>query len=155
MIKSSVKFLLYFVLLFSYELLPQPKELTVELIQTNKDFFGKNLSGVQWFSGGEKFSFLKRDSETKATAIYEHDVKTGDEKILVSGNDLKLKPGDKPFGIQNYEWLPNEKYILFTGTLPARSLKTGGAFYIYEIAKKKFFELASSEKTQQNASFSP
>ncbi|MFA6978377.1 MAG: S9 family peptidase [Ignavibacteriaceae bacterium] len=155
MIKSSIKYLLYFVLFLSFELLPQPKELTVELIQTNKDFFGKNLSGVQWFSGGEKFSFLKRDPAAKATAIYEHDCKTGEEKILVPGNDLKLKPEDQPFSIQNYEWLPNEKYILFTGTLPARSLKTGGAFYIYEIAQKKFFELASSEKKQENARFSP
>ncbi len=153
--KFSFNTLLLLLFIFCFELLPQPKELTVELIQTNRDFFGKNLSGVQWFSGGEKFSFLKRDPETKAMAIYEHDCKTGDEKILVSGSDLKLKPEDPPFTIQNYEWLPNEKYILFTGTLPARSLKTGGAFYIYEIAKKKFIELASSEKTQENATFSP
>ena len=153
--KFSFNTLLLFFLVFCFELLPQQKELTVELIQTNRDFFGKNLIGVQWFSGGDKFSFLKRDPVAKATAIYEHDCKTGEEKILVSGNDLKLKPEDQPFVIQNYEWLPNEKYILFTGTLPARSLKTGGAFYIYEIAKKKFFELASSEKTQENARFSP
>jgi len=153
--KFSFNAALLFFFIFCFETLPQQKELTVELIQTNRDFFGKNLSGVQWFSGGEKFSFLKRDPAAKAAAIYEHDCKTGEEKILVSGNDLKLKPEDQPFAIQNYEWLPNEKYLLFTGTLPARSLKTGGAFYIYEIAKKKFFELASSEKTQENARCSP
>ena len=153
--KSPFGALLLFFFIFCLELLPQQKELTIELIQTNRDFFGKNLSGVQWFSGGDKFSFLKRDPVAKATAIYEHDCKTGEEKILVSGDDLKLNPDDKPFMIQNYEWLPNEKYILFTGTLPARSLKTGGAFYVYEVAAKKFFELASSEKTQENATFSP
>jgi len=153
--KFSFNTLFLFFIVFCFELLPQPKELTVELIQTNRDFFGKNLSGVQWFSGGDKFSFLKRDPAAKATAIYEHDVKTGEEKILISGNDLKLKREDQPFSIQNYEWLLNEKYILFTGTLPARSLKTGGAFYIYEIAKKRFFEHASSEKKQENARFSP
>lgn len=153
--KSLLSTLLFSFFIFCFELLPQPKELTIELIQTNRDFFGKNLNGVQWFSGGEKFSFLKRDPIAKATAIYEHDCKTGEEKILVSGNDLKLKPEDPPFSIQNYEWLPNEKYILFTGTLPARSLKTGGAFYIYEIASKKFFLLADSEQEQENATVSP
>lgn len=155
MTKSPMSPLFFSLFIFCLELLPQPKELTVELIQTNRDFFGKNLNGVQWFSGGEKFSFLKRDPAAKATAIYEHDIKTGEEKILVSGNDLKLKPEDQPFSIQNYEWLPNEKHILFTGTLPARSLKTGGAFYIYEIAAKKFFLLADSEQEQENAIVSP
>jgi len=153
--KSPFGALLLFFFIFCFEILPQQKELTVELIQTNRDFFGKNLNGVQWFSGGEKFSFLKRDPETKTTAIYEHDIKSGEEKILISGNDLKLNPEDPPFMIQNYEWLPNEKNILFTGTLPARSLKTGGAFYIYEIAKKKFFQLAASEKEQEDVRFSP
>ncbi|MFA4924274.1 MAG: S9 family peptidase, partial [Ignavibacteriaceae bacterium] len=153
--RSPLGALLFFYFIFCLEIISQQKELTIELIQTNRDFFGKNLSGVQWFSGGEKFSFLKRDPEAKATAIYEHDIKTGEEKILVSVNDLKLKTEDQPFVIQNYEWLPNEKYILFTGTLPARSLKTGGAFYIYEIAKKRFFQLAVSEIEQENARFSP
>ncbi len=153
--KSSMSTLLFFLFIFNFEHLPQPKELTVELIQTNRDFLGKNLTGVQWFSGGEKFSFLKKDPAAKANAIYEHDCKTGEEKILVSGNDLKLKPEDKPFSIQNYVWVPNEKYILFTGTLPARSLKTGGAFFLYEIAAKKFFLLADSEQEQENATVSP
>jgi len=141
--------------LFCSAAFSQQKELTVDLIQSNRDFYGKNLSGVQWFDGGEKFSFLKRDPETKSTSIYEHIVVTGEEKVLISGNDLKISPDDKPFVIQNYEWLPNDKYILFTGMLPARALKTGGAFYIYDVAAKKFFLLADSEQEQENASFSP
>jgi len=81
MIKSLLSTLLFSLFIFCFELLPQHKELTVESIQTNRDFFGKNLSGVQWFSGGDKFSFLKRDPAAKATAIYEHDCKTGEESF--------------------------------------------------------------------------
>jgi len=153
--KSSLVLVLLVFYGFCFESFPQQKELTIDLIQTNRDFFGKSLNGVQWFAGGEKFSFLKREPETKTTSIYAHDCKTGEEKILVSGTDLKLTPDAKPFVIQNYEWLPNEKYILFTGTLPARSLKTGGAFYIYEIDAKRFFQLADSEQEQENVTASP
>jgi dipeptidyl-peptidase 4 len=133
----------------------QKKEYTVDIIQRNRDFYGKTLVNVQWYAAGEKYSYLKIDTATSRPAIFTHDVKTGEDKILVSGNDLKLNEDAEPFLIQNYSWSPDEKYILFTGVLSARTLKTGGAFYIYNISDKKFFLLANSEQEQMNAQFSP
>lgn len=142
-------------ILFITVCVAQTKDLSVESIYSNRDFFGKGLSGVQWFDGGEKYSFMKMDPETKAISIFQHNVKTGAEGILISANQLKINEDDKPLSIQNYSWSPDERYVLFTGVLFARSIKTGGTFYIYDTWKKNFFVLAESDEEQVNATFSP
>ncbi|HEX2962883.1 MAG TPA: S9 family peptidase [Ignavibacteriales bacterium] len=144
--------LLYFTISVSC-LYSQPSSLTVEDLYTNRAFYGSSLKGVQWFDGGNKFSYLA--SKDAAVSIYQHDVKSGEEKEVVSGNDLKLESGDKPFQIQNYTWSPDGRYLLFTGVLPARRTKSGGTFYIYDTKDKRFFLLAQSDKEQSNAQFSP
>lgn len=136
----------------SIVIFPQKKEYTVEAIQYLKENASKSLNEIQWIAKGEKYSFIKYDTGSSSTAIFVTDVRTGEEKLFVSGDDLKL--GGSAFNIQNYSWSPDEKYILFTGTLTARSLKTGGAFYIYDVKEKKFFLLADSGE-QMNANFSP
>lgn len=149
----SIAILLYFVISVSY-LSAQPKSLTVEDLYTNRAFSGKSLRGVQWFDNGSKFSYLAHNGAS-GMAIFQHDVMTGEEKPVVSGSDLKLRPEDEPFQIQNYSWSPGGRYILFTGVLPARRTKSGGTFYIYDMKDKKFFLLAQSDKEQSNAQFSP
>jgi len=153
-IRSSIFLLILFAFLATAQ-----KQLTVEEIFTNGIFYGNPLVGVKWFDGGKKFSFLKYDESSSTISLFEHDVETGKEKVLVSGNKLNpITAGDEAeesFVIKNYEWSPDEKYILFTGLLPARSVKTGGTFYLYDLESDKFFLLAESEEEQVNAQFSP
>jgi len=153
-IRSSIFLLILFAFLATAQ-----KQLTVEEIFTNGIFYGNPLVGVKWFDGGKKFSFLKYDESSSTISLFEHDVETGKEKVLVSGNKLNLvaagDEAEESFVIKNYEWSPDEKYILFTGLLPARSVKTGGTFYLYDLENDKFFLLAESEEEQVNAQFSP
>ncbi len=155
MLKKISLAIINVLILFSTVCITQTKEFSVESIYSNRDFFGKGLSGVQWFDGGEKYSFMKMDPEAKAVSIFQHIIKTGAEEILISANQLKINEDDKPFSIQNYSWSPDERYVLFTGVLFARSIKTGGTFYIYDTWKKNFFILAESDEEQVNATFSP
>jgi dipeptidyl-peptidase-4 len=147
--------LISLIILLSFRLFPQKKEFTVDVITSGKEFRGKSIVAMQWFEEGNKFSFMKRNPLNNKIDIFQHDVKTGEESILVSSDDLKEKPEDQPFVITNYQWSPNNKYILFTGLLPARKVKSGGAFYIYDVQSKKFFVLAESDEQQMNALFSP
>jgi dipeptidyl-peptidase-4 len=133
----------------------QLTKLTVDDVFTNRSFAPKSIMGLQWFDNGNSYSFLKMNPETKSMDLYRHDLKSGEEKVIVSGSELKLKEGDAPFVIRNYEWSPNGRFILFTGMLPARSLKSGGTFYLFDFTEKKFFLLAESEQEQINAQFSP
>lgn len=133
----------------------QVKELTVQEIFSNRSFFPRGFGNVKWISDAEKYSYTKFDTESKSMSIYVYDIKNDIEELLVKGSDLKPSGSEEPIVMTNYEWSPDEKYILFTGSLPARSLKTGGAFYIYDVEKKIIVHSVESEHEQINISFSP
>jgi dipeptidyl-peptidase-4 len=133
----------------------QLKKFTIDDVFTNRSFAPKSIMGLQWFDNGNSYSFLKMNPETKSMDMWQHNLKSGEEKVIVSGSELKLKEEDAPFVIRNYEWSPNGRFILFTGMLPARSLKSGGTFYLFDFSEKNFFLLAESEQEQINAQFSP
>jgi len=149
-LKKIVCFVLL-IMFISSALYSQKKEYTVEAVEKLKRVAAKSLEELKWIDGGNKFTRLKNDSLTGGKAVFVYDLKTGTESVLVGKNNLKT---DSPFEIDNYEWSPNEKYILFTGKLAARTLKTGGTFYIYDLAQKKLSVLSSGGE-QMNAVFSP
>ncbi|MGE5400173.1 MAG: S9 family peptidase [Ignavibacteriales bacterium] len=151
--KRAFNAFIFFVIVITGYLSAQPRSLTVEDIYTNRAFFGNTLKEVQWFDHGNKYSYLKNSGS--APAIYQHDVLTGQEKLVVSADNLRLEQTEKPLQIQNYTWSPDNRYMLFTGVLPARRLKTGGTFYLYDLKEKRFFVLAESEEEQSNVKFSP
>ncbi|MEI7811725.1 MAG: S9 family peptidase [Ignavibacteria bacterium] len=146
---------LFTVFLSLTTLYAQRKELSVDLIYNSRVFTVNQLHGVQWSGDGNKYLFLKPDTATECTAIYQYDVVSGEESLFITGDELKIKETDEPFVIMNYIFSPDGGSILFTGILPARRLKTGGAFYIYNIKAKKFSLLAQSGEEQSNARFSP
>ena len=83
----------------------------------------------------------------------EHDVKSGKESILFSDSEFQKQLDN--FSIYNYIWSPDEKYILFTGLLPARSVKSGGDFYVFDVEHKKLILKVESDLEQENIKFSP
>lgn len=149
--KISVLGLVLFLIFNSAFSLAQNQEYTVEAVEKLKRIAAKTLEEIKWIESGQKFTSLKTDTLTGSKAVFVYDVKTGVEKVLVGKKDLNA---DASFEIENYEWSPNEKYILFTGKLTARTLKTGGTFYIYDLAAKKLSVLAQGGN-QMNALFSP
>lgn len=152
----SYKLKLIFIVFISHVILfPQHKKLTINDIFTNSGFRAKSITGFKWIDNGNKYSYTRYDSEKAVYSIYEHDIISGDEKEIISGERLKLSEEDKPLMVRNYEWSSDERYVLFTGLLPARSTKTGGVFYIYDTKEESFFLLAESEEHQVNAKFSP
>jgi dipeptidyl-peptidase-4 len=131
-------------------LIPQTKKLTIDDIYTNSGLRSKSISGLKWFDNGDKFSFLKYEEN----AIYEHNVSTGEEKKIISGDELKT-PGGEEISLRNYEWSPDDKFLLITGLIPARSAKSGGTFYVYNLNERKFQLIIESEQEQVNIHFSP
>jgi dipeptidyl-peptidase 4 len=129
------------------------KEFTLEDIFSGK-FSSKSVRGFQWIEGGEAYSYLETDTAKKQTDLWSYDVSTGKKKKIVDAAKLVLKEGDKPFAIQNYFWSPDEKQLLFTGSLMARSQKTGGNFYLYDLRMEAFKQLTETDQEQMNAKFS-
>lgn len=146
---------LLLIVLFQFQSSGQKKVFFVEDIYSKREFYGSSLRSVQWFDDGNKFSFIKYDSTSKSMAIFQYDVLTDEENVLISSNELKIPNSDETITIMNYKWSPNEKYVLFTDLLPARDIKSGGTFYIYDLVNKNIIRVIKSEQEQMNAVFSP
>ena len=146
--------LLQLIILIQVQVFSQIKKLSVEDIYSNSEFYPEKLKEFHWFDKGNKFSYLKEETGSFSTAIYQHDIATGEEKVLVSRNQLETVDGDS-LKINAYEWSRDNKYILFTGTIPARKIKTGGNFYIYDVSKEKIIYSMESNEEQENIHFSP
>ena len=131
------------------------KDFTIEDVFVKGKFSPKGIRGFQWIEKGKAYSYLETDTSAKQTDIWRADVGSGKKTKLVDAGALVLKKGDKPFSVQNYTWSPDGGRVLFTGTLTARSLKTGGNFFLYDLGSKKFRQLTDSPEEQLNVRFSP
>ncbi len=131
------------------------KEFTVDDIYASRKFSSGGFRSIRWMEGGKASSYLLTDTTAKSTDIWRYDVASGDTSVLVRGSSLKLPGAEAPISIQNYTFSPDERSILFTGTLAARSLKTGGNFYIYVRDDGEFRQLTNSTEEQVNVKFSP
>lgn len=144
-------FILCFLASISYT---QTKKLTVKDAVSNRIFRSNSLVGVKWIDGGKKFSYIKYDFEKKQSMLMEYEAATGIEKEIIAENDL-VERNNSSYHINTYMWSPDEKYLLFSGVLPARSVKTGGSFYIVNVLDKSTVLYLESEQEQANVKFSP
>ncbi len=130
------------------------KEFTVEDIYSSRKFTSERFRSMHWIEGGKAASYLETDTATKTTDIWRYDVADGSMKVMVPGAGLKLPGADEPIKVQNYIFSRDERKILFTGTLTARRLKTGGDFYLWDRDRKTLKQLTDSKDEQLNVKFS-
>ena len=131
------------------------KEFTLEDLFVGSKFSGKGISGFRWYDGGKSFTYLETDTSSQLNDIWKCDVSSGVRSKIVRAADLVVKKGAAPFSIGNYAWSPDEKSILFTGTLTARRMKSGGNFFLYDLSRKTFKQLTQTDLEQMNIKFSP
>jgi dipeptidyl-peptidase-4 len=131
------------------------KELTLEDIFNSTKFAQKSLRSVTWMQDGKAFLFLQTDTTKKQTDIWKYDVTSGKRTLIVDASKLVLNDSDKAFKISNYILSPDAKKILFTGVVPARSMKSGGNFYIYDLQTEVFQQLTDTQAEQMNVKYSP
>jgi dipeptidyl-peptidase-4 len=131
------------------------RELTLRDIFSSNKFRGKSLGEIHWMNDGKRFSYLDFDTVSKSRSIWLYSVKTKSRLLFLNGSELREEASDSGFSISNYIWSPNEDKILFTGIVPARTLESGGNFYLYDLASKKFSQITNSNEEQKNVAFSP
>ncbi len=159
--RSYSRFVLYGFLVFAVlgpknlPAQPKPKEFTIDDIFVSGKFTPKSIRGFQWMEHGKSYSYLETDTAKKQTDIWKYEISSGKKVKIVDGSKLILSEGEKPFSIQNYFWSPDEKMLLFTGSLVARSLKTGGNIFLYDMSSGRFKQLTHSEQNQMNFKFNP
>ena len=143
------------IIIISANIFAQKSKITLDDIFPNKVYKPAGIGAVQWRKDESAYTFVKFNKESKSVEIYEHNIASGVETPLVEASSLKVEGSDKPVALSNYKWSPDEKYIMITGVLPARALKSGGSFYIYDATSKNIIRSVESEKEQENIEFSP
>ncbi len=129
-------------------------KLTLEdIFKTPK--FRLNFLSKQWLPNEDAYTTLKYDSLSKSMAIFKYDLKTGKEEQIVSYAQLDSQIPNFSKNINAYFFSPDKRYILFTGSLPARRLKTGGNFYLYDIKTKTLKQITDTDEPQAIIKFSP
>jgi dipeptidyl-peptidase-4 len=150
--KAKLNFILL-ILIFILPLQAQKKLTLEDIFKTNK--FRTNFLFKQWLAGEDAYTTLKYDSLTKSMAIFKYDLKTAKDEKIVSYAQLDSQIENFSKNVSAYFFSPDKRYILFTGSLPARRLKTGGNFYLYDTQSKILKQITNTEEQQAIIKFSP
>lgn len=150
--KARLNFLLL-ILIFILPLQAQKKLTLEDIFKTNK--FRTNFLFKQWLADEDAYTTLKYDSLTKSMAIFKYDLKTAREEKIVSYAQLDSQIENFSKNVSAYFFSPDKRYILFTGSLPARRLKTGGNFYLYDTQLKILKQITDTDEQQAIIKFSP
>ncbi len=130
------------------------KPLSLEDIYNSTKFRGKTIQNIEWQPDGSAFTFTKRNEETSQLDIYSHDVKSGKEKVLLAGADLKHK--NEGINMSGYSWTADGKYLLIRGKITAIWRHSRQApYFLYEVKSKKFFPVADGNPNLRNVKLSP
>lgn len=127
------------------------------------DIFEKNIfnpdsvSNIQWLEDGSGFFFSmpnKENENIKTLDIYKHDVQTGTETRVLSGNDFILN--GEILVIADYIFSSDLSRLLLTGkTKEIWRHSFYSSYYIYDSTSKKITALADGADNLINARLSP
>ncbi|MCK9407997.1 MAG: alpha/beta fold hydrolase [Bacteroidetes bacterium] len=135
------------------------KSLSIDDIFGSTKFLTRSLKAVQWMKDGRSFTFLDTDTVSKSIAVFQMEVKTGVQTMVVSGASLQLSSGDPAFRFSSYQWSPDEKSILFVSSPPEKQylsrVTPAGNLFLYTITTKQFIRITNVAVPQYNQKFSP
>jgi len=143
----------FLIILFTFTVYGQKKLTLDDIFKSAK--FRTNFLSMQWLPGEDAYTTVKYDSLSRSMAIYRYDLRTGKETLIVNYARLDSQVSGFSKDVSAYFFSPDKRYILFTGSLPARRLKTGGNFYLYDIKTGTLKKITDTEETQAIIKFSP
>jgi len=130
------------------------KKLTLEDIFLLNKFGGKTVEDVHWLPDGSAFTFTRQSDRPEIINIYLHNVKTGNEKLVLDGD--KLEYDSKKVLMSEYKTTGNQNHLLITGQKQQIWRHSYMAsYYLYDMANKKLTALANNNNNIQNVELSP
>ena len=148
------KLWLFLAALLSIQAVFGQNRLTLEDIFASDKFAGKTISNIQWRPDSEAFTYTQRNTSTGLLDIYEHDVASGENTLMVAGNSLKYQ--NELIHMSSYQWTEGGQYILFAGPVTQIYRRSSQApYYMYEVSTKKLTALAWGAPNLRNVKLSP
>ncbi|MCH6574343.1 MAG: hypothetical protein IH795_03925, partial [Bacteroidetes bacterium] len=82
-------FLLSFLIL-TISSYPQKNQLSLEDIFSTDKYVAEKAENIQWLPDGSAFTYTDSNKTYNLLDIYNHDVESGEDVLIVSGNELKF-----------------------------------------------------------------
>ncbi|MCP4712173.1 MAG: hypothetical protein GY869_26415, partial [Planctomycetes bacterium] len=135
----------------------QPHEkLTLEDIFDSRQFAGDSLWQAKWIPDRGAFTFMKHDKASGVNSIYQHDVLTGDESLLLDGHSLFFPESDSLLPITGYSWSENGgKILLKTNKVEIWRHSLKCAVYVYDFHRQTVIPVFEGEERIANVRVSP
>lgn len=130
------------------------KELTVETIWKEYQFFAAGVEGFRSMNDGEHFSKFSIIDQDKSIVKYSFINRGGAGEVLVNGKDLIFQ-GNK-LKVSRYEFNADEtKVLLVTEEEKIYRRSYSAVFFLYDISTKELQPLDAERSPQTLASYSP
>ncbi len=128
--------------------------LTLESIFASDDFVSQGLDNVQWSDDGSSFAFLKPDPQTGRSVIVEHDVASGEERVLVPATALQF--AGEPIGVTGFRLSDDRRFLLLDGPRTRTwDSNIQGPHYVYDSREGTVTAIAGGDATLRNVQLSP
>lgn len=129
--------------------MPEKKEITLDKIFKEYQFYPKSVRGIQSMNDGEHYCQLTR------SGVEEYSYSTGEKTRMIIDNSKLYLPDSVKLNYDSYEFSPNEELVLLsTETEAIYRHSSKSSFYIYSLKDQSLTPLSPNGK-QRLASFSP
>jgi dipeptidyl-peptidase-4 len=108
---------------------------------------------VVWLDGGNRFSFIGTNAQTRRPEIRSYDPASGRDTLLFTSNGLTLPGSTQPFDYQSFQYSRDFKNLVFQSNFQQIYRKSGTSdFYVYPLAGRS---LTLAGKGARTAELSP
>jgi len=130
------------------------KQLTLQDIFDSTQFDGKRISNIQWHPNSSRFNYTRENQESGQSDIYEQEVSTGAETVIIAGADLKYE--GQSVGMSGYSRSADGKSFLIRGTQQQIWRHSRQSpYYVYELATSALTGIADGNPRLRYAQLSP
>ena len=143
-----------FIIIFTNITFSQNK-ITIKDIYGSAKFYEDAIQHFHWTKDGSGIVYREMSKYRLNQDFIFYDFSTIEKQIFIKGSDINTNNKYENFTGRNLIWSPNEKYLLFTGRLPARNIKSGGDFFLYNIKNKTLRPFNNFDSPKMLAQFSP
>ena len=128
--------------------------LSLESIFSGSEFHSVALDNVQWSTDGTRFTFTRRNASSGLLDLYEHDVTSEENRLLISANELIYQ--SRPIEMSRYQWANNRRFLLVTGPqIRTWDSVIEAPHYVYDAQSKSTIALADGSTALRNVHLSP
>ena len=128
--------------------------LPLSSIFSGPDFQTQGMDNLQWHGGGTSFTYTRRDASSGFVDIYEQDVGSGKERLVLSARALTHE--GRSIAMSGYQWSSDRRILLVFGPKNRTwDSVIEAPHYIYDSTDGSIMALAGGNPTLRNVSLAP